>query len=311
MESFRLPNFQLMARVLFWLVRKYIELSSYDPRFETSMDLTNEIDRVEFVKSIATFIVSWTNKAPKTQIKFNTRNLYKADATAVRELLKISDLLSKAKRAAEVEDDDTPTPRLDISSKITKLKLARQLTSTITEKGAELHDLLGKECALREVRKAVISKPFELIEIEKAVNDSINEMKQKLTSSQQALENSLADEANLLTKIDKKKQEFERAEKRLKALQSVRPAYMDEYEKIEQELVLIYQDYIDKFRNLAYLEQQLDDYNRMEQDRIEETDQSLKRMQSKLKDEEMKLMREESDGSNVSLRPNRPSGNSY
>lgn len=48
-----------------------------------------------------------------------------------------------------------------------------------------------------------------------------------------------------------------------------RPAFMDEYEKIEEELQKQYDIYLEKFRNLAYLEQQLEDHHRMEQERFE------------------------------------------
>ncbi len=44
---------------------------------------------------------------------------------------------------------------------------------------------------------------------------------------------------------------------------------MDEYEKIEEDLQKQYQTYVEKFRNLSFLEQQLDDYHRVEQDRFE------------------------------------------
>lgn len=44
---------------------------------------------------------------------------------------------------------------------------------------------------------------------------------------------------------------------------------MDEYEKVEEELQKQYDVYLEKFRNLAYLEQQLEDHHRMEQERFE------------------------------------------
>lgn len=54
-----------------------------------------------------------------------------------------------------------------------------------------------------------------------------------------------------------------------------RPAFMDEYEKIEEELQKQYEIYLEKFRNLAYLEQQLEDHHRMEQERFEVSAESL------------------------------------
>lgn len=48
-----------------------------------------------------------------------------------------------------------------------------------------------------------------------------------------------------------------------------RPAYMDEYEKLEEDLQKLYEVYMEKFRNLTYLEAQQEEYNRAEQDKSE------------------------------------------
>ena len=48
-----------------------------------------------------------------------------------------------------------------------------------------------------------------------------------------------------------------------------RPAFMDEYEKIEEDLQKQYETYVEKFRNLSFLEHQLEDYHRLEQERFE------------------------------------------
>ena len=50
-----------------------------------------------------------------------------------------------------------------------------------------------------------------------------------------------------------------------------RPAYMDEYEPLEEELQKLYDTYMQKFRNQAYLEQILEEHNRTEQDKTEVT----------------------------------------
>ena len=44
---------------------------------------------------------------------------------------------------------------------------------------------------------------------------------------------------------------------------------MDEYEHLEEDLQKLYEEYMTKFRNQAYLEQLLDEYNRAEQDKNE------------------------------------------
>ena len=44
---------------------------------------------------------------------------------------------------------------------------------------------------------------------------------------------------------------------------------MDEYEKLEEDLQKLYDAYLIRFRNLTYLESQLEEYNRVEQDKTE------------------------------------------
>ena len=56
---------------------------------------------------------------------------------------------------------------------------------------------------------------------------------------------------------------------------------MDEYEKLESELEKFYQIYIDKFRNLDFLENQLDIYTTKEQEKREESEAALKKIQAK------------------------------
>ncbi|KAI9205421.1 Clusterin-associated protein-1-domain-containing protein [Polychytrium aggregatum] len=339
-DSFRTPNFDLVADILLWLIK------SYDPNVDIKADLSTEQDRVLFIKSVATFmrdpetrptdrIEAWRRRAfasldwsglvadpnipalimfaapvlrcarvqaPKAHIKLNTRKLYMADGYAVKELLKIADILYQASQIKIVDDEveygvertgseATTVPSLDIASKVGQLKICRTLASEITEKGATLYDLLGKELELRDIRANVISRPFEIQNMEAAVNESIHNLREQISVTKAAMENLGADESSLIAKIEKKKVELDRAEKRLKSLQGVRPAYMDEYEKIEVEVGRLYETYMEKFRNLAYLESQLDEYNRQEQDKFEETESSLKKMQNRLREEELRLLR--------------------
>ena len=76
-------------------------------------------------------------------------------------------------------------------------------------------------------------------------------VQQEIQQLNQMLENSASDEASLEAKIEKRKAELERNQKRLKRLEHIkyftlfkcnyfdcfyRPAYMDEYEKLENDL---------------------------------------------------------------------------
>ncbi|XP_010838684.1 PREDICTED: clusterin-associated protein 1 isoform X1 [Bison bison bison] len=264
MENFRTPNFGLVSEVLLWLVKRY------EPQNDIPSDVETEQDRVFFIKAIAQFM------ATKAHIKLNTKKLYQADGYAVKELLKITSVLynamkTKGMEGSERAEGDVSKFKFDLGSKIADLKAARQLASEITSKGASLYDLLGKEVELRELRTEAVARPLEINETEKVMRIAIKDILAQVQKTKDLLNNVASDEANLEAKIEKRKLELERNRKRLQTLQSVRPAFMDEYEKIEEELQKQYEIYLEKFRNLAYLEQQLEDHHRMEQERFEVT----------------------------------------
>ncbi|XP_034781994.2 LOW QUALITY PROTEIN: clusterin-associated protein 1 [Acipenser ruthenus] len=309
MENFRTPNFSLVAEILIWLVKRY------EPQMEIPTDVDTEQDRVFFIKAVAQFM------ATKAHIKLNTKRLYQADGYAVKEMLKITALLYNAMKTKGIDSGDkeeTNKFKFDLGSKIADLKSARQLASEITSKGATLYDLLGKEVDLREKRTAAIARPLEINETEKALRAAVKEALEHVQKTKDTLDNVASDEANLEAKIEKKKLELERNQKRLQTLQSVRPAFMDEYEKIEEDLQEQYETFVDKFRNLCYLEQQLEDYHRVEQERFEETENTLRLMQNKLREEEKRLMKsggkedesdmeiQEDEGSDSDMEDRRP-----
>ncbi|KFO24785.1 clusterin-associated protein 1 isoform X2 [Fukomys damarensis] len=284
MESFRTPNFGLVSEVLLWLVKRY------EPQTDIPSDVETEQDRVFFIKAVAQFM------ATQAHIKLNTKNLYQADGCAVKELLKITSVLynamkTKGMEGSKIGEEDISKFKFDLSSRIADLKAAKQLASEITSKGAFLYDLLGKEVELRKLRTEAIARPLEINEIEKVMRLAIKEILSQVQKTKDLLNNVASDEANLEAKIEKRKLELERSRKRLQTLQSVRPAFMDEYEKIEEELQKQYDIYVEKFRNLAYLEQQLEDHHRMEQERFEEAENTLRLTQNKLKEEEKRLLK--------------------
>ncbi|XP_076439962.1 clusterin-associated protein 1-like isoform X2 [Babylonia areolata] len=287
MENFRTPNFPLVAEVLQWLVK------TYDPNADIHPDIDTEQDRVIFIKSVAEFM------ATKAHIKMNTKRLYGADGYAVKELLKVTTLLygaTKSDVAEELETTETSSDlSFDISSKISDLKDARRLASEITVKGAHLYDMLSKEVDLRETRAQVIGRSLELNEVEAGLQASIKAVQEEVKNTIGMLGNVASDEANLEAKIEKRKAELERNNKRLQTLQSVRPAYMDEYERLEVDLQKLYDSYMERFRNLAFLEHQLDEYHRAEQDRLEETEEALKMMAEKIRQEEQKQQKINND----------------
>lgn len=280
MENFRDPNFPLVAEILRWLTHRY------DPSEHIPEDVSTEQDRVLFIKAVAKLL------ATKANLKLNTKKLYRADGHAVKELLKLSALLMSAIQSNAAGESEEGGEVIDISSfdlgsKITQMKATRMLASEITSRGAALHDLLQHEPELRSVRADAMAKPLDVDQIEIGVQKGIDMLSEEIEKVVSMMGNLDADEANLASKIEKKRMDLERNNKRLRALESVRPAFMDEYEKLEAELQVQYELYIERFRNLGFVENQLEELNRAEQDKFEQAEQSLKRMHEKMAHEDM------------------------
>ncbi|XP_005054235.1 PREDICTED: clusterin-associated protein 1 isoform X1 [Ficedula albicollis] len=295
LENFHTPNFMLVSEVLLWLVKRY------EPQSDIPGDVETEQDRVFFIKAVAQFM------ATKAHIKLNTKKLYQADGYAVKELLKVTSVLygamsTQGGEPAHLPEEDSTKFKFDLGSKIADLKAARQLASEITSKGAVLYDLLGKEVELREARTESIARPLEINEAEKVMKIAINSVLGEVQKTKDMLNNVALDEASLEAKIEKRKLELERSQKRLQTLQSVRPAFMDEYEKIEEQLQKQYSTYLEKFRNLTYMEQLLDDHRRAEQEMFEEAANMLRLIQNRLKEEEQHLLKSGSnDDSDIEI----------
>lgn len=56
---------------------------------------------------------------------------------------------------------------------------------------------------------------------------------------------------------------------------------MEEFEKAEAELKQVHATYVEKFRNLHFLESELDKYRQKEREKQLESDRQLKRMQKR------------------------------
>ncbi len=63
----------------------------------------------------------------------------------------------------------------------------------------------------------------------------------------------------------------------------VRPAYMDEYELLEVELGDLFRIYLEKHRNLDYLQSQLDGHTQREKERMDENEKRMREIQRKIR----------------------------
>ena len=145
------------------------------------------------------------------------------------------------------------------------VKTLRALSSEIMDSGGELYELLQAEVgsdlgnSLNLDRLTSLQKPARTEDIEKSIKKRINELKQRASSYDQQIARVDEDEMKLDGKIKQKKDELKRSEQRLETLKSVRPAFQDELDDLEEEMKDAYGEYLNIFRNLSYLKSQISD----------------------------------------------------
>jgi clusterin-associated protein 1 len=222
-------------------------------------------------------------------------------------MLKLATVLYDAQKSvADAPPEGADGESFTLNSKLADLKSTRSLCSQIVESGAGLFDSLQKEVEHKKDREKALrfldgmsrnlDSNSESEVVERAVMQMLGSHGQNLEQLKQMSEELQRDEKGLEQKIRKKKQELDRCTKRLSSLVNVRPAFMDEYEQLEQEFERYYEQYVGRYRNLDYLEHEVDVLNREEKERMEENERALKRMQKRLREEEWRLLRGEEDG---------------
>ncbi|XP_076170327.1 clusterin associated protein 1 isoform X1 [Ptiloglossa arizonensis] len=277
--NFRLPNFPLVAEILIWLVKRF------DPEADIPNEHNTEEERIALIRAVAEFM------ALKTNIKLNTKKLYQADGYAVKELLKITTLLYDAQSNSNnnnnvTSDNNFDLTNFDISDKVNGLKSTRQLASQLTVTGASLFDLLGREVNLREIRNSKVARQFDTSEIEMALKNVIESVHKEIDDTKRQIDNVKDTEQNLDVRIERRRTELDRNQKRLQTLKKVRPAFMEEFEKLEVELRSLYDDYLQKFRYLAYLEHLYEDTAKAEQERFERRQEATRKQLEKMRAED-------------------------
>ncbi|KAM7536551.1 hypothetical protein Aperf_G00000085300 [Anoplocephala perfoliata] len=268
MEHFRSPNFPLVVEILTWLAKRF------DPNSDIPKCIDSEQDRVIFIKIIIQFM------ATKAFVKLNPKRLYKADGYAVKELLKIVNLLYSALKSDErAEDEDNQGLNLAELlgvERVKQLQHTRYLASQLTSMGASLHSFMTREADFRQSRNEAISRQLDVEWVEKCLKGACDAIRDESSKLEKALANVKADEGTLDGKIEKRRSELERNQKRLSTLQSVRPAYMEEFEQLEEELNTHYEIYLTNFRNLMYLENLKEELMHSEDAKIREDDELRK-----------------------------------
>ena len=288
MENFRVANFKLTAEITFWLVKRF------SPKFKISDNIEDENARINFIKTACIFFYQ------NLKIKINPKKLYAADGHAVQELLKIAQILYDAKRKVENEKDFVFGQELDISSKKNELQEMKQISNEIVDMGLNLLDLLDKEKGLKQSREDALNyldsiakddDPSQANEIEKKIMSILSGQEKALEQLDLHVNELKKKQSELSSELQVKKVELERAEKRLENVHHAAPGKRNELTQYENDLNIVYKLYVEKIRNMAYLENRLSNFQKYE----ESSKNSLKGIVEKNKYLEQQLIHDQND----------------
>ena len=103
-----------------------------------------------------------------------------------------------------------------------EVRSIREIARELTQRGASLHELLGSEEQLRVARQSALARNPDLKEIENHIARTVSAISSELQGTEKQIQSLLQDQRTLDGKIEKKRQDLERYEKRLRSLQTVR-----------------------------------------------------------------------------------------
>ncbi|XP_026747624.1 clusterin-associated protein 1 [Trichoplusia ni] len=247
LESFRTPNWDLMEECLRWLAA----------RVEPDAELGGGKGSVEQRVALVTHAIALFHS--RANIKLNGKRVYGADGWAVREMMKVATLLRSALQtpSADEHQQETTPMSYDFSSRLGEIKQARALATDITAQGAFLHDLLAKEPENKEQREQALSRPLDMSAMEASLRRALDAVAGKVASGREQIDNVAASEAALDAKLERKRAELMRAEKRLHTVQKIKPAYQGELTSLESEIEQLWDQYVLRYRCVEALKHQL------------------------------------------------------
>ncbi len=293
MENFRIPNFKLVAEITYWLIKRF------DPKANIPDEIEEERDRVEFIRAACQFFYQ------NLKIKLNLKKLYSSDGYCVQELLKIAEILYKAKNSIKSKEDFEFSTELDITTRKAEITNVKNLSNEIVETGLNLLDLLEKEKGLREAReKAIeflenITKNSDSKKESEQIEKRIISILQNQQNTLEQLDDHIMSLKNKSTELDEeikmKTIEMERSEKRLDSLNNAKPAHFNEMRQLESELSQVYRIYVEKIRNHDFLANQLEKYHSLEEERNKNINRELKAIQDNMKKINERNLNDEND----------------
>ncbi|KAL7555084.1 hypothetical protein ACHAWF_018756 [Thalassiosira exigua] len=214
-------------------------------------------------------------------LHLNTKELNSADGDAVIELLKVADVLQEASALAD-EVSTSSDGELQPDAIIQTAKTARALANEITDITSRLCGLLesgDRDSKEREKTLRCLNSLSSTCPEQDHIGTSIDRILDDTHSAVERLDKKcrimISNQRGMEEKIRKKTIDLERTSKRLDSLRHVRPAYMDEYEQLEEELQVEYDRYVVRLRNLDYLEDELNSFKQLATERQNKAKRSM------------------------------------
>ncbi|CAH3999351.1 clusterin-associated protein 1 [Pieris brassicae] len=289
LESFRTPNWDLLDSCLRWLAA----------RLEPDAVLAGGKDTVE--QRIAMVMHAVEIFHSRANLKLNGKKVYGADGWAVRELLKVAALLRTALETPPPVDRPEHVPLLyDVTSRIGEIKQARSLATDITAQGAYLHDLLVKEPENKESRSRALSRPLDSSATEAALRRASSAVEDRVAATREAAEAASGSEAALVAKTERRRAELQRAEKRLRTVQKIKPMYQSELTALETEIEQLWDQYVVRYRCVEALKHQLSLLETAQNESAEEQQASILQLIHKYETEDVLGKLSDSDEMNSS-----------
>ena len=245
LDQFRLePRFDMMSDILLWLVLQI------DPNFNPIIKCDTAATRKAFFTQVLGHLILLVPILSKV----NPVKLYASDINCIRELLKIATFVKSCYLTVDtkVQIGHSYNQKLDINAmRISCNDIATQTSKVVLE--LESHHVLEK------AKQTVLTESIDLSKM----STHIIEETQKLKVVNKQLIEQVAflekEHLSISSKLDNKLSEVERREDRLKTLEQTRPAYMDEYDKLNEELQELYSKYVTKSKNISWLESKYND----------------------------------------------------
>lgn len=227
---------------------------------------------------------------------------------AVKELIKVGSIIEKALYFAE-ELSSSSEGDVQVDNTIEATRRASALVDEITEICSRLSNHLEKECDDSKDRTNALHFINSVLENNPSARDHCNLiLSRKLDMSNSAIERLdrqckilISNQRGTEEKIQKKSIDLERSSKRLESVKTVRPAYMDEYEKLEKDLEVEYERYVLRLRNKDYLAGELSSFNQAATEVRNKLERSMKRMQEKFREDELRVLKGCSESDNTPM----------